>query len=156
MNATASVASQKFPHVCRTDKSVRGPVNFLLFAMSALFLSLTALYLTGVLHYRGHLSGLFLLDLIIVGVVLFLGSGYNRRAILREDSIEVASWFGSRKLHLSEIRGRQTLVSSGGLLNHKYILVPHDHSKRKLGLPIYLHMDQFFQNWFNALPEIPA
>ena len=155
MNSIASVASQRFPHVCRTDKKVRGPVNFLLFAVSGLFLSLTALYLGGILDYRGHLRGLFLLDLIVAGVVLFMGSGYNKRAILREDSIEVTGWFRSRKLHFSEIRGRQTIASSGGLLTHAQVLVPHDHSKRKLGLPIYLHMDQFFLDWYDALPEVP-
>lgn len=152
---STSTASKSFPHVCRTEKNVRGPVNFLLVALSGFFGSLTVLYLTGILHYRGHRSGLFWIDLIIAGIALFLGSGYNKRAILREDSIEVAGWFHSRKLLFSEIRGRQTVVSSRGLPGYAHILIPSDHMKRRLGLPIYLHMDHFFQAWFNALPEVP-
>ncbi|HKF53571.1 MAG TPA: hypothetical protein VKB26_14745 [Candidatus Acidoferrales bacterium] len=155
MTSSTSAVGYALPHVCRTDARTRHAVNFLLIALSGLFLLLTVLYLAGILPHRGPISGLFWIDLIIAAIVLGLGSGYNKRAILREDSIEVKGWFRSRKLTFSEIRGRQILTSSRGLLGRAYLLVPSDQNKRKLGLPIYLHMDHFFRDWYNALPEVP-
>ena len=138
--------------VYRTDERTRHSVNFFLFALSGLFLSLSILYATGILHFRGRISGMYWADLAIVVIVLFLGSGYNKRAILREDSIEVSGWFYSRKLNFTEIRARQTTGNKGIYSGFSHILVPTDPGKRKLGLPPYLHEDQFFRDWLKAIP----
>jgi hypothetical protein len=90
----------------------------------------------------------------VVGLVLLLGSGYNKRAILHEDSIEVAGWFYRRKLNFTDIRGHQTTANSR-LPGYAYMLVPSDHSKRTLVLPRYLHTDQFFRDWIKTIPKVP-
>lgn len=82
MASKASPAHQGFPRVYLVDERTRHAVNFLLLAIGALFLSLTVLYLAEVLPHRGSLGELLWIDLIVVGLVLLLGSGYNKRAIL--------------------------------------------------------------------------
>jgi hypothetical protein len=56
MASKASPAHQGFPRVYRVDERTRHAVNFLLVAIGALFLSLTVLYLAGVLPHRGSLA----------------------------------------------------------------------------------------------------
>jgi hypothetical protein len=143
------------PHIYRTDERTRHTVNFFLFALSGLFFSLTVLYATGVLHFRGSISGMLWVDLMMGMIVLFLGSGYNKRAILYEDSIEVAGWFYSRKLNFAEIRGRQTIANRGIYSGYAFMLVPSDNGIRKLVLPPYLHTDQFFRDWIKEIPIVP-
>ena len=155
MNPHAPAANEFIPRVYRTDERTRHAVNFFLFALSGLFFSLTVLYATGILHFRGRISGMLWADLAIVVIVLFLGSGYNKRAILREDSIEVAGWFYTRKLNFAEIRGRQTTGNKGIYSGYAHMLVPSDNGKRKLVLPPYLHEDQFFRDWLKAIPMVP-
>lgn len=152
---STDTSSRAAPRVYRTDGRTRHTVNFFLFAISALFLCLTILYSTHVLPFRGSLRGLLATDLSIGGIVLFLGSGYNKRAILYEDSIEVAGWFYSRKLNFAEIRGRQTSGNKGIYSGYAHILVPTDAGKRKLALPPYLHEDPFFRDWLKAIPMVP-
>jgi hypothetical protein len=93
MDSEPSGAGQGFPRVYRVDERTRHAVNFLLVALGGLFLSLTVLYLAGVLRHRGSLGGLLWVDLTTVGPVVWLGSGYNKRVILHRDAIEVAGWF---------------------------------------------------------------
>ena len=154
MGSKPSAAGQGFPRVYRVDERTRQAVNFLLAAIAGLFLSLSVLYLAGVLRHRGSLGGLLWMDLMIVGLVVLLGSGYNKRAILHQDSVEVAGWFYSRKLDFAEIRGRQTTANSR-FPGYAYILLPSDTSKRKLVLPRYLHTDQVFQDWIKTVPKVP-
>ncbi|SRR5579871_2388119 len=154
MASKASPAHQAFPRVYRVDERTRHTVNFLLVAIAALFLSLTVLYWAEILPHRGSLGGLLWIDLMVVGLVLLLGSGYNKRAILNEDSIEVAGWFYRRKLNFTDIRGRQTTANSR-LPGYAHTLLPSDQSKRTLVLPIYLHTDQFFRDWIRTIPKIP-
>jgi hypothetical protein len=154
MASKASPAHQGFPRVYRVAERTRHAVNFLLVAIGALFLSLTVLYMAEILPHRGSLGGLLWIDLLVVGLVLLLGSGYNKRAILHEDSIEVAGCFYSRKLNFTDIRGRQTTANSR-LPGYAYMLVPSDHSKRTLVLPRYLDTDQFFRDWIKTIPKVP-
>lgn len=156
MSPHTAASDQGSPRVYRTDARTRHAVNFFLFALSSLFFSLSILYATGILHFRGRISGMLWADLAIVVIVLFLGSGYNKRAILREDSIEVAGWFYTRKLNFADIHGRQTTGNKGIYSGFSHILVPSDPAKRKLGLPPYLHEDQFFRDWLKAIPLLPG
>lgn len=154
MDSEPSGAGQGFPRVYRVDERTRHAINFLLVALGGLFPSLTVLYLAGVLRHRGSLGGLLWVDLIIVGLVVWLASGYNKRVILHRDAIEVAGWFYSRKLGFAEIRGRQTTANSR-LPGYAYMIVPSDISKRKLVLPRYLHTDQIFRDWIKTVPKVP-
>lgn len=155
MQSVTPVNETSFPRVYRTDARTRQILNFFCVALAGLFACLTVLYLSGVLSFRGSLSGLFWMDLAIAALVLFLESGYNRRAILDRDSIEVVGWFYSRKLKFTEIRGRQTTANPRLPYGYAYILVPSDPSNRKLVLPHYLRTDPFFRDWIKAIPKIP-
>lgn len=155
MVSDLSAVNRGSPRVYRVDPRTRHTINFFIVALSGLFFSLTILYATGVLHFRGKISGMLLADLMIAVIVLFLGSGYNKRAILYEDSIEVAGWFYSRKLNFPEIRGRQTIANRGIYSGFAYMLVPADAGKRKLVLPPYLHTDEFFREWIKTIPIVP-
>lgn len=155
MAPKASAADQGNSRVYRVDERTRRAVNFFLVAVGGLFLSVTILYFAGVLRHRGSLGGLLWTDVMIVALVLFLGSGYNKRAVLHQDSIEVAGWFYSRTLNFTEIRGRQTTANSRLPYGYGYILIPSDHRKRKLVLPHYLHTDQFFRDWIKTVPKVP-
>lgn len=155
MDTDQSAAEDGFPRVYRVDERTRKAVNFFTVAVGGLFLGVTALTLAGVLPHRGSLGGLFFTDLTIAGILVMLGSFYNKRAILYEDSIEVAGWFYSRKLKYAGIRGRQTSGSSRLPYGYSYILVPADPSERKLVLPHYLHTDEFFHEWIKTIPKVP-
>ena len=155
MTADQIAAERVFPRIYRVDERTRHAVNFFCVALMGLFLSLTGVYTTGLLPYRGSLGDLFWVDLIVAGLVLLLGSFYNKKAILYEDSIEVAGWFYSRSLKFKEIRGRQTSANSRLPYGYAYILIPSDQSKRKLALPHYLRADQFFRDWIKAIPKVP-
>ena len=155
MAAEPVAVNRRTPRVYRVDPRTRHTINFFLAALGGLFFALSILYATGVLHFRGRISGLFWADLAILAIVLFLGSGYNKRAILYEDSIEVAGWFYTRSLDFTEIRGRQTIANRGIYSGYAFMLVPADPGKRKLVLPPYVHEDQFFRDWIKAIPIVP-
>jgi hypothetical protein len=156
MNSKGSAIEYEFPHTYRTDTRTRHIVNFLIAALAGLIPFLDVLHWTQVLPQRGSLSADFLAELVTVAaLVLPLGSMYNKRVVLHEDSIEVIGWFYSRKLSFAEIRGRQTTASSRGRRGYAHILFSTDKSKRKLVLPIYLHTDELFRNWLKTIPLIP-
>jgi hypothetical protein len=156
ITAAPRLAEQGSRHVYRVKEPTRHAVNFFIVAVGGLFLSLTVLYLTRVLPYRGSLGGLLGADLIFAGIALFLGSGYNKRVILHADAIEVEGWFRSRKLSFADIRGRQTNASSMGAYGYAHIFVPRDDRKRKLAVPgSILRTDQFFRDWIKTIPKIP-
>ena len=132
--AAPQLVEQESRHVYRVKEPTRHAVNFFIVAVGGLFLSLSVLYLTRVLPYRGSLGGLLGVDLVFGGIALFLGSSYNKSVILHADAIEVKGWFRSRKLSFADIRGRQTNASSRSVRGYGYIFVPRD-GRRKLVVP---------------------
>src|ERR1700723_265388 len=135
MHAGPNDAEQRVPRPYQVDDRARHVVNFLLIALTGLFVFFTISHLAGIGSRRNSPSGLIFTDLTMAGIVLWLGSGYNKRVILHPDAIEVSGWFYSRKLKFAEIRGRQTTANSRLPYPYAYVFVPSDHSKRKLALP---------------------
>lgn len=142
-----------FPRTYRVDARTRHAVNFLLFALTGLFLSIPVLQLARPLKpfpWRSIIPLYICWGLLLV----WLGSGYNKRVILYSDAIEVVGWSYSRKLNFAEIRGRR---GAGGWPRggYVYVFVPLDKSKRQLALIPFLHTDQFFRDWIKTIPKIP-
>jgi hypothetical protein len=79
----------------------------------------------------------------------------NRRVVLYEDAIAVFGWASMRKLALPEIRGRRMgkLPGQAGGGSY-YIIVPLDQNARDLGLPPFLHVDEFFFSWMKTIPKV--
>ena len=151
-----SAVERDLQRTYRADERTRHAVNFFIVSVGGLFLSLTILYSTRVLPYRGSLAALLEGDLFFAGIALFLGSGYNKRVILHADAIEVKGWFRSRKLYFADIRGRQTTASSRSAFGFAYVFVPKDDKKHRLAIPgSTLHTDQFFRDWIDTIPTIP-
>jgi hypothetical protein len=144
-------AAERFPRTYRVDERTRQTVNFLIVAIGGLFLSLTLLQSISVVPHRGSLGGLYLGDFFMAGLVLLIGSLYNKRVVLHQDSIEVAGWFRSRKLYFAQIRGCHMITSSRG---SAYIFFPADRNARKLILPTSLHIDDVFRDWLKTIPQI--
>ena len=155
MHAESNVAEQRFPRTYQVDERTRNVVNFLLIALTGLFVFFMISQLAGIGSRRNSPSGLIFTDLTMAGIVLWLGSGYNKRVILHPDAIEVSGWFYSRKLKFAEIRGRQTTANSRLPYPYAYVFVPSDHSKRKLALPPALRTDQIFRDWIKTIPKVP-
>ena len=155
MHPDPTIGENGLTHIYRVDERTRRAVNFFLVAIGALPFSMSVLYWGQLLPHRGSLGGLLCIDLFFGGLVIFLGSAYSKRVILREDSIEVAGWFYSRELTFAEIRGRQTTASARLPYGYGYIFVPTDNNKRKLALPSLLRTDQFFRDWIKTIPKIP-
>ena len=155
MAPKASAADQGNSRVYRVDERTRRAVNFFLVAIGGLFLSVTILYLAGVLRHRRSLGGILWTDLSMAALILLLGSGFNKRVVLHQDSIEVAGWFYSRKLSFAEIRGRQTISDSRLPYGYTNMLIPSDERKRKLLLPHPLQTDEFFRKWIESVPKLP-
>lgn len=153
MRADDVATEARPPRVYRTEERTRYALNFYCIALGGLFLCLTLLSLAGLLPRNGPLLDLLCMDLPIAGIVLFVGSVGNRRAILHQDCVEVVGWFRSRKLNFEEIRGRHGTARTphGG---YAYVLVPVDPRKRKLILPVHLHADQFFRDWIKSVPKV--
>ncbi len=154
MRQEQTAGEQGFPRTYRVDARTRQAVNFLLVALAGLFLFFTVLQLARVGSRRSSLGDLIFVDGTIAAILVWLGSGYNKRVILHEDAVEVAGWFYSRRLNFAEIRGRQTSGSSRFPSGYAYIFVPFDEGKRKLVLPPYLHTDQIFRDWIKTIPKI--
>lgn len=144
------MTGQEFPRAYGTDPRTRHSANVFVVAVSALFASLTVF---GLLPNHPHdvsIRGLFLSDFVVGSFLVFIGSGFNKTAILYEDAIEVVSWFRSRRLKFAEIRGRRTTHKQRGYV---YVLMPLD-GKRALVLPAYLHTDQVFRDWITTIPKV--
>ncbi len=154
MRPEQTAAGQGFPRTYRVDARTRQVVNFFLVALAGLFLFLTVLQLARVDSRRSSLGDLIFVNGTIAAVLVWLGSGYNKRVLFYENAIEVVGWFYSRRLNFAEIRGRQTSGSSRLAFGYAYIFVPFDEGKRKLALPPYLHTDQFFRDWIKTIPKI--
>jgi len=78
-----------FPRTYRRDARARRVVNGFLLVIAGLFLFLT---LVQVAH-GGSLRDLIVVDLVVAAWVAWIGSGYNKRVILHQDTIEVVGWF---------------------------------------------------------------
>ncbi len=150
----SGAAEGEGPRIYRIDQRTRHAVNFCLIAMGGLFLTLSSLYLIGVLPYRGTIGGLLMDDLAIAGIGLFLGSGYNKRVILHRDSVEVVGWFRRRTMRFTEIRGRLIPAQWRLPYGYPYLLMGVGPESRKLALPRLLHTDEFFRAWLRSIPEI--
>ncbi|HEV2617265.1 MAG TPA: hypothetical protein VGU63_11735 [Candidatus Acidoferrales bacterium] len=153
MKSVPPAAGQGFPRIYRVDARTRRVVNFLLAALASLiFVILPLCNLIWTKPHASSFSSLIGVDLGFALFLLWLGSGYNKRVILRQDSIEVAGWFYSRKLNFAEIRGRRGPAGYYGA--YHYILVPFDDNKRPLALPPFLHTDEFFRDWIKTVPKL--
>ena len=88
---------------------------------------------------------LALIDIVVVAGAVWMSSRAGRRVILEENSIEVAGWFGTRKLGRGEIRGRRMgkLPKRVGSSSF-YIIVPADASQPELKLPPPFTRGQIF------------
>ena len=72
-------------------------------------------------------------------------------ATLREDSITVTSWTGTRTLRREEIRGRR-FIPSGWRRLSRHILLPADPNARPMKLPPEIHNDHVLQAWLHDIP----
>jgi hypothetical protein len=154
MKSQQPAHEQGLPQTYRVDARVRHPINFLLFALAGLFLSIPVLHLTLSSSQVIPLPSLLLLWLFGALPLAWLGSVYNKRVILHRNAIEVVGWFYSRKLEFAEIRGRRNSGGLGGS-GHVYVFVPVDRSKRQLVLPPFLQTNRAFRNWIQTIPRIP-
>jgi hypothetical protein len=154
MKSQQPAHEQGLPQTYRVDARVRHPINFLLFALAGLFLSIPVLHLTLGNFQVIPLRSLLLLWLYGALLLAWLGSVNNKRVTLHRNAIEVAGWFYSRKLAFAEIRGRRSSGGWGGG-GYVYVFVPVDRSKRQLALPPFLHTNQTFRNWIQTIPRIP-
>ena len=154
MQSDISAPGNDFPSTYRMDGRTRRMVNTLLLVLACSVLFINVMDVARLRHLSGHLGNLVFVDVAFGGLLAFLGSGYNKRVILHQDAIEVAGWFYSRKLNFAEIRGRQTTANSRLPYGYAYVFMPTDNSKRKLALPPFLHMDQFFRDWIKTISKV--
>ena len=154
MRADEPSAEQGFPRTYRVDSCTRRVVNGFLLVLAGVFLFLALRDVAGLGPRSGHPGNAISLALGFAALLAWMGSSYNKRVILHQDSIEVKGWFYSRKLSFVDIRGRQTTGSSRLAFGYAYIFAPSDPRKRNLALPPFLHTDQFFRDWIKTIPKI--
>jgi hypothetical protein len=118
-------------------------------------LGLTPIHLLRLIRNPIPPLSLALIDIVVVAGAVWMSSRAGRRVILEENSIEVAGWFGTRKLGRGEIRGRRMgkLPKRVGSSSF-YIIVPADASQPELKLPPLLHVDKYFFDWLETIPQI--
>lgn len=155
MHADQIAAAKGFPRAYRVNGGTRHSINFLLCALTGLFLFFTVM---GLIQDRFRLSSvapLLTMDVVMGALILVAGSANNKRVILHPDALEVAGWFRTRKLYFTEIRGRQTTANARSVYGYAHIFVPTDDRKRKLFVTARLQTDQFFRDWIKTVPKIP-
>jgi hypothetical protein len=126
-------------------------------AIFVLFLLGTPLHLFGYFHHSMSVLSIVAIDTLAGVYALWMWAWSSRRVILYEDAIAVVGWRSMRKFALPEIRGRRMgklPAQAGG--GSYYIIVPLDQNARDLGLPPFLHVDEFFYSWMKAIPKIDA
>lgn len=155
MHGNQLATEQGFPRAYRVNERTRHSINFLLCALAGLFVFFTIMGLIQDRSRPSALAPLLIMDLAMAGLILWLSSSNNKRAVLHADAVEVTSWFYSRKLYFAEIRGRQTTANPRLPYGYAYIFLPTDSRKRKLFLPGRLQTDQFFRDWIKTVPQIP-
>ncbi len=99
----------------------------------ALFVVTSVLRLIGLMSRPfglGDLTGLIL----CVALALWFLFIVNQRMILREDAIEVQTWFSNRELTRDEILGWRGVSYRG----YSYVIVPRDPLRRNLRLSPHL------------------
>jgi len=154
-SAELRATEQGFPRIYRMDARGLRVVNGFLLVFTSFFLFFTVRDLARFGFHSRIVENLIVVDSVVALWVALIGSTYNKRAILHQDTIEVGGWFYDRKLTFAEIHGRQTTGSSRIAFPYAYVLMPSDKNKRKLVLPGDLHTDQFFRDWIKAIPKIP-
>jgi hypothetical protein len=153
MRSQQPTNGQLFPRTYRVDARTRHAINFLLVALTGLFLSLPLMELAHIGSRPASLRSITFILICGALLVAWLASGYNKQVILKRDAIEVVGWFYHRRLSFAEIRGRRGASGFQGS-GYAYVLVPVDNSKRKLVLPPFLQTDQVFRDWIKTIPKI--
>lgn len=156
MNPVRPVADQQnYPRTYRMDRAARQFFHGFGVFLAALFLGVTPLHLLGIMKHSLPPVQLAAMDIVVVTFVIWASWRAERRVILYEDGIEVASWISSRKLACKEIRGRRMgeLPGRAGGGSY-YIIVPSDRQARELKLPPFLEVDKWFQVWMKAIPRV--
>jgi hypothetical protein len=152
------LAEGGFQRVYRVKERTRHGINFLLVALAGGFLFFNiAMFTRGRFRPTSlrELLSLLFLELAMPSLIVWLGSSYNKRVILHQESIEVVGWFYSRKLYFAEIRGRQTTRNSGPYGYPAHVFLPSDSQTRKLILPAFLCTDEYFRAWIKTIPKLP-
>lgn len=146
---------QGYPHTYQTDKSTRRFMHGVGIFLVIFFLGLTPIHLLHLVRNPIPPLSLALVDVTVLAGAVWMSSQADRRVIVHENSIEVAGWFGTRKLSRGEVRGRRVGKLSrryGG--GSYYIIVPADANTPELKLPPFLHVDRYFFEWLAPIPEI--
>lgn len=144
-----------YPRTYRMDRSARRFFHGFALFIVVFFLGLTPLHLLHLIRNPIPPLSLTLIDIPVVAGAVWMSSRADRRVILEENSIEVAGWFGTRKLSRGEIRGRRMgkLPKRVGSSSF-YIIVPADSGKAELKLPPLLHVDKCFFDWLETIPQV--
>lgn len=153
MHEDQIATAKGFPRAYQVNGSTRHSINFLLCALTGLFLFFAVM---GLIQDRSRLSSVasfLIMDIVLGALVLVVGSANNKRVILRADALEVAGWFRSRKLYFTEIRGRQTTANPRSVYGYAHIFVPTDDRKRKLFVSSRLQTDQCFETGSKRFPK---
>ncbi len=144
-----------YPRTYQMDRSARRFLHGFALFLVVFFLGLTPIHLLRLIRNPIPPLSLALIDILVVAGAVWMSSRASQRVILNENSIEVAGWFGSRKLSRGAIRGRRMgklPKRVGG--SFFYIILPADAGQAELKLPPLLHVDKYFLDWLEAIPQI--
>jgi len=146
-------AQHRYSHTYQTDAATRRWFHGLSIFLVAFFVVMTVLHLTGVIKPPPSTRDLLWMDIFPIVLAIWLCERANRRVLLSDDTIEVASWFSKRTLRRDEILGygMGRLPKRVGGASY-YIIVPRD--GREMALPPFLNADRYFHSWVKALPKV--
>ena len=127
------------------------------------------LLLTGAFTSAEFLTGALSLTkyryfrLMIMGIVsLVIGAlataiTFTSKITLSSDAIELRDILHKKRLHVSEIRGRNEIVHTGSKgITSTWKLVPKDDRARTLALSNSYTFDDVFYEWLNQIPVLDA
>lgn len=144
-----------FPRTYRLDERNRHGGNFLCIALTSLLIFFDVVAARSSSYDADSLPPLLFMNVGMAALILFIGSGVNKRVLLYADAIEVRGWFRSHKLYFRDIRGWRTNAGSSSVYEYAYIFVPADEDKPKLAVPGGIPKDQFFRDWIKTIPKVP-
>ncbi len=150
-NRETGDSSSVYPRIYQVDPNTWRVLSGVGLALVSLFIVMAILRLVGIVHPplgKGDLLGLLLSLALAFGLFFIV----NRMVILRENAIEIVTWFSRRRLTRQEILGYRVQVGSRGGM--RYIIVPRDDRKHPMRLPGLLRHDKYFFAWMRTIQQL--
>jgi hypothetical protein len=129
--------------------------KFLCFFMAAMFLCVGALFFGVSFWVRGSFGSALLVPAVgvLFGAIVLCVSAVRARILLSAGSIAVTSIFQTRELAFDQIRGRREYSTRGGTC---LVLVPKEPHVKSISVAPNFALDEAWNTWFRALPDLDA